>query len=193
VLAIGLAAAVRFSDYRVKRFMIFLNPWKDPQGAGYQIIQSLIAIGSGGVMGRGLMEGVQKRYYLPEPHTDFIYSVVAEEFGLVGTTVVLVLFAMLAWRGLRVALLAPDRFGSLLALGITLIVSIQGLMNISVVTALMPTKGIPLPLVSNGGSSLVITMCAIGILLNISQHASATAGVLASGRNSGWTLEEQEA
>jgi cell division protein FtsW len=135
---------------------------------------------------------VQKLYYLPEPHTDFIYSVIAEEFGLVGTTLVLICFAILAWRGIRVALLAPDRFGSLLALGITLIVAIQGLMNISVVTALMPTKGIPLPFVSNGGSSLVITMCAMGILLNISQHASATAGAMASGRR-GWTLEEQEA
>src|SRR5690606_3164721 len=133
----------------------FLDPWKDPLGQGFQIIHSLYAVGTGGLFGKGLMDGVEKLYYLPEPHTDFIYAVIGEELGLVGTTLILVCFALIAWRGLRITLLAPDRFGSLLALGITMMVVLQAFVNISVVTKLLPTKGIPLPFVSAGGSSLL--------------------------------------
>ncbi len=159
------------ADYRVKRITAFLDPWADPEGAGFHIIQSLIAVGSGGWFGRGLMGGLQKLFYLPEPHTDFIFSVIAEELGLVGCTVVIACFGVIAWRGLRAALHAPDRFGTFLALGITTMVVAQALLNLSVVLSLMPTKGIALPLVSSGGSSLLVTLASIGVLLNISQHA----------------------
>ena len=158
--------------YRRQRVLTFLDPWRDPLGAGFQIIQSLIAVGTGGVWGRGLMNGVQKLFYLPEPHTDFIYSVIAEELGLVGATAVLLCFAVVTWRGIHVALRAPDTFGSFLALGLTTMIAVQAFINISVVLGLMPTKGIPLPFVSNGGSSLVINLVGMGILLNVSQHAS---------------------
>ncbi|HVB37591.1 MAG TPA: FtsW/RodA/SpoVE family cell cycle protein, partial [Vicinamibacterales bacterium] len=160
--------------YRRRRLLAFLNPWGDPLGDGFQIIQSLIAVGNGGVFGRGLMAGVQKLFYLPEPHTDFIYAVVGEELGLVGATAVLLCFCVIAWRGLRVALRAPDAFGSLLALGLTTMMAVQAFVNISVVIGLMPTKGIPLPFVSAGGSSLVINLVGMGILLNVSQQASET-------------------
>ncbi|MCL4811700.1 MAG: putative lipid II flippase FtsW [Vicinamibacteraceae bacterium] len=164
---------VAWEPYRVRRIFAFLDPWADPQGQGFQIIQSLIAVSTGGVGGRGLMAGVQKMYYLPFPHTDFIYAVVGEELGLVGTTGVLVAFAVIIWRGLSIALRAPDRFGSLLALGITAMVGLQALVNMSVVLGLLPTKGIPLPFVSSGGSSMLVSFVAMGVLLNISQHASA--------------------
>ena len=121
--------------------------------------------------GKGLMNGVQKLFYLPEPHTDFIFAVIGEEFGLIGTTIILLCFVLIAWRGMRVAMHAPDRFGSFLAIGLTTMVAAQALANISVVLGLMPTKGIPLPLVSSGGSSLVISLLGVGILLNVSQHA----------------------
>jgi cell division protein FtsW len=173
-----LPAAVAFAllePYRVKRLTSFLNPWADPYGSGYQIIQSLIAVGSGGVLGRGLMNGVQKLAYLPEAHTDFIFAVVGEELGLIGTTLVVVCFAVVAWRGLRTALVAPDRFGALLAIGVTAMVAVQAFFNISVNIQLMPAKGIPLPFVSSGGSSLLVNMLAMGILLNISQRGSARA------------------
>ena len=160
------------SAYRRRRTLAFLNPWDDPLGDGFQIIQSLIAVGTGGVWGRGLMNGVQKLFYLPEPHTDFIYSVISEELGLIGATAVLACFAIVAWRGLRVSLLAPDAFGAFLALGLTTMVAIQAFVNISVVLGLLPTKGIPLPFVSAGGSSLVINLIGMGILLNVSQHAA---------------------
>ncbi len=160
------------SDYRRRRLMAFLDPTADPLGAGFQLNQSLIAVGSGGTFGKGLMAGVQKLFYIPEPHTDFIYAVIGEELGLIGTTLILVAFLVIAWRGLRAALVAPDRFGSLLALGITTMIACQALVNMSVVIGLFPTKGIPLPLVSNGGSSLVINLIAMGILLNISQQSS---------------------
>ncbi len=163
------------SAYRRRRLDAFLDPWAQQLGAGFQVVQSMIAVGSGGLFGRGLMAGVQKVFYLPEPHNDFIFAVIGEEFGLAGTTFTLVAFGMIAWRGLRTSLLAPDRFGSLLALGLTMMVVLQALVNMSVVVNLLPTKGIPLPLVSNGGSSLVVTLAAMGILMNISQQASATA------------------
>jgi len=160
------------ASYRQRRLMTFLNPWDDPLGAGFQIIQSLIAVGTGGVWGKGLMNGVQKLFYLPEPHTDFIYSVIAEELGLVGATAVVLCFCVITWRGLRTALRAPDSFGAFLALGLTAMIAVQALVNISVVLSLLPTKGIPLPFVSFGGSSLLINLVGMGILLNVSQHAS---------------------
>ncbi len=172
VLAVALVAAAAMSaDYRIKRIMAFLDPWADPNGAGYQIIQSLIAVGSGGWLGRGLMGGMQKLFFLPEPHTDFIFAVIAEEMGLIGATFVLVCFCVIAWRGLRAATAAPDRFGAFLAIGITTMVVAQAMINLSVVLGLVPTKGISLPLVSSGGSSLLVNLAAIGVLLNISQHA----------------------
>jgi cell division protein FtsW len=162
------------ASYRRRRLLAFLNPWDDPLGDGFQIIQSLIAVGTGGVWGRGLMNGVQKLFYLPEPHTDFIYSVIAEELGLLGATMLLVCFCVVTWRGMRTALRAPDRFGAFLAVGLTTMVAFQAFCNISVVLGLLPTKGIPLPFVSYGGSSLLINMLGMGILLNISQHASSS-------------------
>jgi cell division protein FtsW len=163
------------TGYRRRRMLTFLNPWEDPLGDGFQIIQSLIAVGTGGVWGRGLMNGVQKLFYLPEPHTDFIYSVISEELGLIGATAVLICFCVITWRGLRIALRAPDSFGAFLALGLTTMVAVQAFVNISVVLGLMPTKGIPLPFVSAGGSSLLINLLGMGILLNVSQHASSEA------------------
>jgi cell division protein FtsW len=164
---------VMSAEYRRRRLMTFWNPWTDPLGDGFQVIQSMIAVGSGGLFGRGFMSGVQKLFYLPEPHTDFIYAVIGEEFGLVGTTLILGCFAMIAWRGIAIAIEAPDRFGALLAVGLTTMIAVQALFNISVVLGLVPTKGIPLPLVSAGGSSLLSSLLGMGILLNVSQHAVA--------------------
>ncbi len=156
--------------WRYERILAFLNPWSDPQGRGFHTIQSLIAVGTGGVTGLGLMEGRQKLFYLPEPHTDFIFAVIGEEFGLIGSLVILALFAVFLQRGLRTALAAPDPHARLLAIGVTAMVVMQALMNISVVLALMPTKGIPLPFISYGGSSLFITLASVGVLLNITQQ-----------------------
>jgi cell division protein FtsW len=167
-----VAFLVMSSAYRRRRVLAFLNPWDDPLGDGFQIIQSLIAVGTGGISGRGLMNGVQKLFYLPEPHTDFIYSVISEELGLIGASCVLVCFCVIAWRGLRIAQQAPDQFGALLALGLTTMVAVQAFVNMSVVLGLLPTKGIPLPFVSAGGSSLLINLLGMGVLLNISQHTS---------------------
>ena len=139
------------ADYRRRRLLTFMDPWADPLGDGFQIIQSLIAVGTGGIAGQGLMAGVQKLFYLPEPHTDFIYAVIAEELGLIGASGVLICFGVIAWRGLRISMRAEDTFGSLVALGITTMIAVQAFVNMSVVLGLVPTKGIPLPLVSNGG------------------------------------------
>jgi cell division protein FtsW len=158
------------ADYRRRRLLTFMDPWADPLGDGFQIIQSLIAVGTGGVFGKGLMSGVQKLFYLPEPFTDFIFAVIAEETGLLGASMVVLCFCVIAWRGLRTSLRAPDSFGAFLALGITMMLVLQAFVNISVVLGLMPTKGIPLPLVSNGGSSMLINLLGVGVLLNISQH-----------------------
>ena len=163
------------APYRRRRLLAFWDPWADPLGDGFQIIQSLVAVGTGGVFGRGLMGGVQKLFYLPEPHTDFIYAVIGEELGLVGATAILLCFCVIAWRGLRVSARAEDVFGSFVALGLTTMIAAQALVNISVVLGLIPTKGIPLPLVSFGGSSLLINLLGTGVLLNISQHESADA------------------
>jgi len=160
------------APYRRRRLLAFWDPWADPLGDGFQIIQSLVAVGTGGIFGRGLMAGVQKLFYLPEPHTDFIYAVIAEELGLIGATAILICFCVIAWRGLRIALRAEDTFGSFVALGLTTMIAAQAFINISVVLGLMPTKGIPLPLVSFGGSSLLINLLGMGVLLNISQHES---------------------
>src|SRR5688572_32117015 len=163
------------APYRRRRLLAFWDPWADPLGDGFQIIQSLIAVGTGGVFGRGLMEGVQKLFYLPEPHTDFIFAVIGEELGLLGATGVLACFCLIAWRGLRISLRAQDSFGSFVALGLTSMIVVQAFVNMSVVLGLMPTKGIPLPLVSAGGSSLLISLLGMGVLLNISQHEAADA------------------
>ncbi len=158
--------------YRKARVLAFLDPWADPLNTGFQIIQSLIAVGTGGIVGRGLMEGLQKLRFLPEPQTDFIYAVIAEEFGLVGSLLVLLCFLVIAWRGFRVAAHAHDRFGAMLAVGLTAMIAVQALINISVVLGLLPTKGLPLPFVSAGGSSMLVNLLGLGILLNVSQHAS---------------------
>jgi cell division protein FtsW len=156
--------------YRRARILAFLDPYSDPQGRGFHIIQSLIAVSTGGITGVGLMEGKQKLFYLPEPHTDFIFAVTAEELGLVGALVIVLLFAVFLWRGVRTALRTEDMFGRFLAVGITSMIVVQAFINISVVLGMMPTKGIPLPLVSYGGSSLLVTLACIGVLLNISKQ-----------------------
>jgi len=158
-------------SYRQARLMAFLDPGSDPQGAGFQLLQSLIAVGSGGFTGVGLMESKQKLFYLPEAHTDFIYAVICEELGFIGALAVIALFGVYGWRGLRAAFAAPDGFGRLLALGITAMVLCQALINFAVVLGMVPTKGIPLPFVSYGGSSLLVMLLATGVLLNISQQA----------------------
>jgi len=159
-------------SYRQARLMAFLDPGSDPQGAGFQLLQSLIAVGSGGFTGVGLMESKQKLFYLPEAHTDFIYAVICEELGFIGAILVIGLFMAYGWRGLRAAFAAPDGFGRLLALGITAMVLSQALINFAVVLGMVPTKGIPLPFVSYGGSSLLVMLLGTGVLLNISQQAS---------------------
>jgi len=172
---LGLAGGIcviALKPYRWRRMLAFVNPWDDPQGAGFQIIQSFLALGSGGLFGRGLGESKQKLFYLPEPYTDFIFAILGEELGLIGATLVVGLFAVLIWRGLRVGLRAPDAFGSYLALGITVMLATQTLVNLGVVTGALPTKGLPLPFVSFGGSALLMTMFSAGVLLNISQHAT---------------------
>ena len=169
----AIAVLIWIAPYRLKRLLAFLNPWADPLGDGFQIIQSFIAVGTGGVTGRGLMAGVQKLFYLPEPHTDFIYAVIGEELGLIGTTITLLCFCVIAWRGFSATAKAPDAFGACLALGLTMMIVAQAFVNMSVVIGLLPTKGITLPLVSSGGSSLLINLLALGVLLNISQHGIA--------------------
>jgi len=166
-----LVYAVAVVPYRLRRILTFLNPWADPQGAGYQIIQSLIALGSGGWVGVGLGNGRQKLLYLPEAGSDFVFAIIGEELGLVGCAVVILLFALLLWQGLKVARHAPDLFGSLLAFGLTFSICLQAGVNIAVVTCSAPTKGLALPLISSGGSSLMATTVAIGLLMNIASHA----------------------
>jgi cell division protein FtsW len=157
--------------YRYERVIAFLNPTADPQGRGFQLLQSLIAVGSGGFTGVGLMESKQKLFYLPEAHTDFIFAVLCEEMGFIGGALVLGLFVIYGWRGMRAAFKATDEFGRFAALGITVMVLSQALINLGVVLGMMPTKGIPLPFISYGGSSLLVMLVATGVLLNISQQA----------------------
>jgi cell division protein FtsW len=168
-----IALAVTGASYRLRRVFAFLDPWADPRGAGFQIIQSYLALGGGGLTGRGLGESKQKLFYLPEPHTDFIFAIVGEELGFVGAVIVVLLFGLVLWRGARIALRVADPFGALAALGITAMVGTQALVNLGVVVGLLPTKGLPLPFVSFGGSSLLVAMAGVGLLLNISMHGDA--------------------
>ena len=167
------AAALIFAPWRLRRLSAFIDPC-DPENAadtGYQVCQSLYAIGSGGVLGSGFAQGQQKLFYLPYPYSDFIFSVVGEELGLIGTLAVVVAFGLLLWRGARAAVKAPDRFGNLLGIGLVTGIVVQALFNISVVTSILPAKGIPLPFISYGGSSVLVTMAAVGLLLSISRAA----------------------
>lgn len=157
--------------YRRERILSFLNPGADPFGSGYQILQSLVAVGSGGVLGKGLSQGTQKLFFLPEPHSDFIFAVIGEEFGLIGSGLLVILFGVFLWRGIRISLRADTVFGTYVGLGIVLAIAFQAFFNISVVLSLCPAKGIPLPFISVGGSSLLVTLFSVGILLNISKHS----------------------
>jgi cell division protein FtsW len=166
----GFVGLVLAAPYRIQRITAFLNPWQDPLGAGYQLIQSLFAIGPGGLLGLGLGLSRQKHLYLPEPHTDFIFSILAEELGFLGAGSVIILFAVLVWRGVRIAIGAPDLFSGLMATGITAMIMIQSVINIGVVSGAFPVTGITLPFLSYGGSSLTLTLVAVGILLNLSRY-----------------------
>lgn len=166
--------AIMHVDYRRRRIMAFLNPWEDPMNTGFQIIQSWIAVGTGGIFGQGLGEGKQKLFYLPEAHTDFIFSVVGEELGFIGVMVIASMFFLLVHRGIRVALYAEDNFGRSLAFGISTLIGLEAFVNMAVVTGIFPTKGLALPFISYGGSSLIITLFAVGILLNISSRVRVT-------------------
>ncbi len=165
------AIAIWAAPYRLRRITAFLDPWSDPRGSGFQIIQSWLAFGNGGLLGQGIGASKQKLFYLPEPHTDFIFAIIGEELGFLGAVAIVALFMVLVWRGLRIGLRAPDPFGAYLALGITVLIAIQTLVNLGVVMGLLPTKGLPLPFISFGGSALLVTMLSTGVLLNISQHA----------------------
>jgi len=164
---------IMFRSYRIDRLKVFLNPWNDPSNKGFQIIQSLLSFGSGGAFGVGIGDGMQKLFYLPEPHTDFILSVIAEESGFVGVAVVIFLFVVLIIRGFMVAFRAPDLFGTLLAAGLTMVLAMGAFINIAGVMGLIPLKGLTLPFLSYGGTSLVMSLVAVGILLNISSHVRA--------------------
>ena len=167
-----LAKVYEIGAYRLQRLTSFLNPWADAQDSGWQIIQSLYAIGSGGLFGVGLGNSKQKYLYISEPHNDFIFAVLAEELGFLGCAIVILLFAVFIWRGIVIAMKAPDMFGSLLAIGITSLIGVQAIINIAVVTSSMPVTGMALPFFSYGGSSLIILLCATGVLLNISRQAN---------------------
>lgn len=173
VAPVMVAAAAAFTilePYRMKRLMSFTNPWNDPIGDGYQLIQSFYALGAGGITGLGLGQSRQKTLYMPEPHNDFIFSIIGEELGLIGCICIITLFVIFIWRGINVAMKARDTYGTLLAIGITSVIAVQSLINIAVVTGSMPVTGVPLPFISYGGTSLVINLTAIGILLNISRQ-----------------------
>jgi len=168
---VGLAGLIISAPYRINRIKAFLNPWEDPLGDGFQIIQSLYAIGPGGLMGLGYGNSMQKYFYLPEPQTDFIFSVMAEELGLIGGTFILFLFFVIVWRGILISIHSQDLTATLLAFGITAMILIQVMINISVVIGLIPVTGITLPLLSYGGSSLTLTLISLGLLLNLSRYA----------------------
>jgi len=173
VAPVLVTAAVFFtfsSDYRRARMLNFTNPWIDPTGDGYQLIQSFYALGAGGVTGLGLGQSRQKTLYMPEPHNDFIFSIIGEELGLIGCLFIITLFIIFIWRGINVAMKARDTYGTLLAIGITSVIAVQSLINIAVVTGSMPVTGVPLPFISYGGTALVMNMTAIGILLNVSRQ-----------------------
>ena len=170
IAAVG--AAIYFADYRTERIIAFLNPWKYASDEGFQTIQSLYALGSGGLFGMGLGRSRQKFFYLPEQHTDFIFAILGEELGFIGAFLVIVLFLLFAWRGFKIAMNAPDNFSSLLASGLTIIIVLQAAINIAVVSGALPVTGITLPFISYGGSSLLFSMMAVGLLLNISRYSA---------------------
>src|SRR5581483_2570166 len=186
-IVFALAALASWaSPYRRARLLVFLNPWKDPTNNGLQNVQALISLGSGGVFGRGLGEGVLKNRYLPEAHTDMIFAVIGEELGLVGVSLVIAAYCALAYAGLRLALTCKDPFGKRLAAGITALICGQGAINLAAVLGLAPLTGIPLPFVSYGGSSLVVPLLSVGILLNIARgHGRAAATAPVSDRSRG--------
>ncbi|MCM0650413.1 stage V sporulation protein E [Clostridium swellfunianum] len=163
---------ILLAPYRLARFTSFLDPWADPRGDGYQLIQSLLAFGAGGITGVTLGKSRQKAYYIPEPHTDFIFSIVGEELGLIGCTLIIILFLVVIWRGIRTAMRAKDTYGTLLAIGITSVIAVQAVINIAVVTGSMPVTGVPLPFISYGGSALVFNLMGVGIVLNISRQCN---------------------
>ncbi len=165
-----LGVLIWLEPYRLERILSFLDPWADPMNTGWNIIQSLLAIGSGGLFGLGLGSSRQKFFYLPEQHTDFIFAIIAEELGFLGSLAVLCLFFLLAWRGFRVAMRAPDLFGSYLAVGITSMIVVQAVLNIGVVSGVLPVTGVTLPFISFGSSSLVVNLAGVGVLLNISRR-----------------------
>jgi len=167
---LGVASLIIIAPYRMKRIVSFLNPWNDPLGSGFQIIQSLYAIGPGGLLGLGFGNSIQKHFYLPEPQTDFIFSIISEEFGFMGVLLVTTLFLMIIISGFKIAMKCEDSFGKYLAFGITFGLSFQTMLNLMVVVGLIPVTGVTLPFLSYGGSSLLITMCSMGILLNISSQ-----------------------
>jgi len=168
----AIIALIIFAPYRLARLMSFLDPWADPTDTGWQIIQSLLAVGSGSLAGVGLGGSRQKFLYLPEPWSDFIYSIICEELGFIGGAAVIILFLILIWRGFRIAMSAPDFFGKYLALGLTAMIAVQVAINLGVVLGTLPVTGITLPLISYGGTSLLLTLGCIGILLNISRYSS---------------------
>jgi cell division protein FtsW len=169
VIPVGVAF-ILFEPYRLARLMNFIDPWKDARGDGYQLIQSLLALGSGGIFGADLGQSRQKCFYIPEPHTDFIFSIIGEELGLIGCAAVILLFVVFIWRGMVTASKAKDKFGKLLATGTTAVIAIQAMINIAVVTGSMPVTGVPLPFISYGGSSLIFNLIAVGVLLNVSRQ-----------------------
>ena len=164
----------KIPTYQHNRLLAFLDPWKDPMGIGYQIIQSWIALGSGGIAGLGLGESRQKLFFLPMSDNDFIFSIIGEEFGFIGTTCIIIMFALFAWQGMKICKTAPDTFGFFLALGITASIALQAAINIAVVTGSIPTKGLPLPFISTGGSSILLSLLGVGILLNIARQSKNT-------------------
>ena len=167
-----IAVAISFAEYRTRRIIAFLNPWEDPSGAGFQAVQSFYAFGRGGFWGAGLGESSQKLYRLPEAHTDFIFSVIGEELGFVGTTAIVLLFLIFIWRGFLTAYQAKDPFGTHLATGLTLLIGLQAFINLGVASGLLPTKGLTLPFISMGGSSMLVTMLSVGVILNISEQTT---------------------
>lgn len=168
----AVSAAIYFASYRMERFVAFLNPWKYASDEGFQTIQSLYALGSGGLFGMGLGRSRQKFFYLPEQHTDFIFAIMGEELGFIGVSVVVMLFLLFAWRGFKIAMNAPDNFSSILAAGLTIMVILQAIINIGVVSGALPVTGITLPFISYGGTSLLFSMTAVGLLLNISRYSA---------------------
>ena len=168
----GLAAIITFTDYLALRIKSFVDPWSDLQGTGWQTVQSLYAIGSGGIFGRGLGQSMQKFLYIPEPQNDYIFSILAEELGFIGVLAVLMLFLIFIWRGIKIAINAPDTYGSLVAIGITALIAVQSLLNVAVVSKAVPPTGVSLPFFSSGGTALLLFLIEVGILLNISRYAN---------------------